>query len=1521
MAGRVNVKFIAIAGAALTVVGGAGLWYAYDRLTKTAEESVQLGDEAAAQQDWETAVAMYSRAVNKDQGQIEWIEKWIDALRHTTPETTQLYNERYQREYLPALRARAEAERDSVAPFRQYLDEVHTRATLFGRSLGAIEGHLTHVSEFVARYRGDETAGRVLRRYPGIARGWLLRLKSDLPSELVRETREDLEAALAADPADEESTIALSTLDMVIAEDHRKSGEAPQAAEMETKAKERLTKFVETHPPATAARLSLLQYELMEMARTADKAVPRIEAFRARRDKIQQLVDAALGERKDRLLPTTTVAVAELAEFGLEGGGNMADMLYTQALQGRPNDPHLLFSWGVLELIRNNSEKAVERFQKLVDLPNPPISLTGTFLQNYRGQAVAKQIDAMLVAWESATTPEDRSKFETKTKEYRARLNSYMLPEDPTLLSIDARVKYMEGDISAARKLLSDYNDQTLSKDPQSVLILAEILLRQGSVGAARTNYERVLELDPRNLRALMRLASIAMQEQEYETSSRYYEAALRLKPDDDSLKESHRIVSELALGAGARDPVMKLVNEVHPLTMGVAPDLAGATAKIRDGLRLHPGDARLSAMLAELLFKQNDKAGAIDVVKSGLAVNPDHPGLRRLEAALNDPDPTNSRLQAIDQSTLPDYMKHLERYKVLLGAGRKDEANAELDAAAKLNGTDPLIVEVLFMRAATREDLAELDRLCQLAEVNNLDQARGLVYRSRRDLIRLSKEPNQEARRGGMETVAAGLRTALGQDKLNPALWRMLGVVQMDLGQHRAAAESLTRALQIKPNDVVSHIALVKAHMASSDMEQALRAAREGEQFAAREPEFAKLLLALESEAPGGDRVKALAARQRLAQTNPDDMENKLAIVSLLLMANRVDEAEPLTSEIAAKNARLGAAARAAILAKRGDRDGAVAAYTSYLATVSDPAMIVTEYSVAARFLGQIAGSEQAIALLAAARDKQGPKREFDRLIADMQYSTGQWDKAVQSYQAVLGAGVEDTDHRVLKNVIDAHLRQGKFREAEELLAGAGPAAKSDPYMLIMGAQAAAGQGNNDAARRLLDQAVAAAPENYYVYFKRAEFTSTDASLSRDTEADLEQSLKLKPEFTAARRFLATLYFSSGRTEQGIEQIRRALAATPSDTQLRMEFVELLIALQRVPDALGILEDAVRTFSDDVEWKYRASLVFSQAGRFERAAELLGAVFAKHPTPEVAEVYVAALARGPSSGLTRAMQVLQLPQLNTNENWRLILMRAFVLSRAREASRAREDIVQAWEKIDQSRPEDIEGFFNVLRLILESPQERLQVLAMIERKAPLTGWALYRALLVRLESPELRAQAESALMTLAERGTDDTRLVAIAWTTIGANAYQAKNFELALNAFQRALALSPNSAELNNNVAFTLGIDLQRPNEALPYAETASRLAPSSSMILDTLGAIYHRLGRNDDALPVLERAVNFAVSPSERVPALLHYASALYAIGQPARARQFASTAEQFIAANPAMKDYYEPKLKELLQTLDGE
>lgn len=1523
MAAQVNVKFIIIAGTVFTVVVGAGAWYAIDRIVKTGEERVALGDEAAARGDWKTARLMYSQAVFKDQGNIPWIEKWIEATRNSKPESRREYGELYFGELLLAMRGKADADRTNVEYFRDYLEQTHRRLTVGGGDLGAWEAQLAHVEDTLKLYRGDEATGGKIKRYRGLARLGLIGRQRDPSPETIEAARQDFTAAIAADPMDAESVQGLSAIDEMQAMNHRRLHEIEQAEVLEKSARDRLRDFIKAYPPAASSRLALLRLELSDVARSNDTRITLIDALKAQRSAVQQLVDATLAERGENLDPAVIISVAELAEISLESGANVADMLFTQALQTRPNDPQLMLTWGRFEMMRGNTEKAVERLQKIVDLPDPPISLDGIILQDFRGRAVSMQADAMFAAWERETTADGRAAFAERARQYRGRLASFVPENSAALLSLDARLKYIEGDLSAARKLLSDYNEQTGGRDALSVQLLAEVLLQQGSTGAARTNYERALELDPRSIRAMSRLGQMAADARDYASAVRYFEGAAAIAPNDAEIKAALQSARDLLAGADAKDPVAAIVNEVRALTGGVAPDLAKATEKVQGGLRTHPGDVRLSILLADLQRAQDNVEGAKQTIKAALAANPNDQRLIAIDRALNDPDPVGSALKAIDLSAVSDVVKHVERSRVLRGAGRAQEADAELAAAAKLDPKDPTVVELQFGIAAEKSDTAELDRLCRIAEEANLDQAKGAVYRARRDLIGLAKEQNREARSRGMESIAAGVRAALTADKLNPALWRMLGVVQMELGQTAGAVDSFKESVRIRPKDQMSNLYLVKAHLANRDIDSALAAARAAEPVCGRDPEFVQLLLMLETESPAGDRVKALQARQRLAQQKPEDLENKLSLVSLLLEANQTAEAEALVPEIMGKNARLGAAAKSAVLARKGDRAGAVAAYRSYLDSTEGGAKDVSEYVAAARFLAQVASVDDAIALLETARDKQsGQAMEVDRTIGDLCFDSGKSEKAIEAYGRVLEAGIADPDRAVLKRFVESKLRLQKFAEAEELIASVGEPAKGDMILLILAAQAAAGQGNTESARKSLDQAVAAAPENFLGYFKRAEFTASDPSRQRDTEADLQQALKLRPDLTAARRMLATLYFEMGRTEEGIEQVRKALAAAPADTQLRMDLVQLLLALSRTSEALDVLEDAVKTFPADLAWKLRAAQVFTQTGRFERSAQLVGDIFAKVPTPEMAELLVVSLTSGPSPNVTRAMEVLATPALKTEQNWRLLMSRARVWAMApNKANEAVADAALAWSGLNQESADDMSAYFTLFSGVFRKPEDQATVLGQFERRGAFKSWGLYRATLARLNVPALEAQAESTLRQMGETTGLDPALSAAVWGSIGARAYRKKDFEGALLAFQRGLTYAPEDAELNNNVAYTLGVDLKRPTESLPFAERAARAAPSSPMILDTLGAIYLAIGQAREAEPVLVRAANLASNPGERIPALIHLGTARAKLGDKTSATQIAGQAKQLLEANAYLRDVYEASLKELLRTLDGQ
>jgi tetratricopeptide (TPR) repeat protein len=284
-------------------------------------------------------------------------------------------------------------------------------------------------------------------------------------------------------------------------------------------------------------------------------------------------------------------------------------------------------------------------------------------------------------------------------------------------------------------------------------------------------------------------------------------------------------------------------------------------------------------------------------------------------------------------------------------------------------------------------------------------------------------------------------------------------------------------------------------------------------------------------------------------------------------------------------------------------------------------------------------------------------------------------------------------------------------------------------------------------------------------------------------------------------------------------------------------------------------------------------------------------------------------------------MEVLSTPALNTEQSWRLLMSRARVWAAAKKGTEALADCRLALAKINQENAEEVSTYFTFITSVFRTPGDLATALAELERRIPFKSWMLYRATLSRLDVPELEAQAESTLRQMAEAAGNPPPLSAAAWGSIGARAYRKKDFNGALAAFQRGLTFTPEDPELNNNVAYTLGVDLQRPTEALPFAERAARGAASSPMILDTLGAIHLAMGQPANAEPVLVRAVNLASNPGERIPALIHLGTTRFKLGDKAGARQLADQAKRLLDANPRMNDVYDSPLKDLLKTLDGQ
>jgi tetratricopeptide (TPR) repeat protein len=108
--------------------------------------------------------------------------------------------------------------------------------------------------------------------------------------------------------------------------------------------------------------------------------------------------------------------------------------------------------------------------------------------------------------------------------------------------------------------------------------------------------------------------------------------------------------------------------------------------------------------------------------------------------------------------------------------------------------------------------------------------------------------------------------------------------------------------------------------------------------------------------------------------------------------------------------------------------------------------------------------------------------------------------------------------------------------------------------------------------------------------------------------------------------------------------------------------------------------------------------------------------------------------------------------------------------------------------------------------------------------------------------------------------------------------ARAAGELETAAAAYHSVLRLEPFHPRANNDLAWLLSEQLDKPREALEIADKAAARSPNDPHLLDTRGAILMRLGRFTDARRDLERCLELARTiPSTQAHAAIRLARVL--------------------------------------------
>lgn len=1566
MAGRVNTKFVVTLSAVLLALACGASVLAYFALEGRAARWVAKGDAYAAEGNFTEASKHYERAVGKDRTNLEWLEKWRSALVKTVPNNRARYEEQYNF-YRSILRQMAVLQpRDPEAQLR-YLDEVERLGRSTGYSRTALERIMEDCTDRLRDLEPDSPGAMKILRYRGAAA--VDRMGLIKPSVEERErARKDLEAAVKALPDDFMARVYLARWYTNEAERLRTERYIEEEAEHRAQAAEIINQLEADFPGHPEVALAVFAARQAERLRTVVSPKERLQMLASMKSDALKVVDVALSAPPELvtadLVDRTTSTILRIV-----GSDAIAPLtaLVDRMLERYPDDARLLLDKGVLLQESGRIEEAIAQFQRVVDLPDRPVSLEGLLLPGQRMSAMAFQIDCSLLQWDASSVDTDRAAALARAKKYREQLvKEAGLRGKEILLLREAKIAYAERRYDETVAKLSELRatGSAAGRSLEALQVMAQALQLQQNYGEARRVLNEMLDIAPSLAWTHAQLGEVNLRLGRMEEARDYLASAVQLDPDNTHYRDRLRTL-KTALGgqsaAGSEsDPVVLGLLESRRLRDEQG-DLEKAREIVQRLLRDYPEDRRVFTDLIALDLREGLKDVAIARVEKMLEKFPDDNGLKRMLTQLKIEDPVQAALAFIDEADFPPAMKALEKYKIYIQGGRHEEAKAALAEAERVDPENPAVMDMVFVDALGRKDYTKAQQVAQAAARLDIDQLGGLLYLGRLQLIEGETSP---------EKAQAAVRTfedAVKRVPMNPTIRKLLAQAYMRVGRYPEAVEAFKRALEGKPDDIIMARDYIGLLMRLNRGREALDAVGPDNGILKFFPANREMLLLwMDLESRFGNRGSAVRAREELYKLEPTNTMNTFALAEVYIQDERWEDAERLINELRERPdvnpiglARL----RSNLLSSRDDIDGGIQAIKEVIRDDMSARDKTTTYLLLADYYRRHGLGDEAAASMRKARETQDPRlMEADRAMGDMYFEwataksqsaakaedAGEMDiaqdekksadeflkQAAASYESVYAAVKDNPEDATLlgKRMAETYLRLRNFDRAESLVATIAKADPDDMQVLLLRGAIAAERGDRRAAKLLYDRAVTLNSSNPNVYFQRALFNLSvedpemRKSLLPDVLLDLEQVTKLRPGLVTAwtKRYL--LLRESGRRDEAIAVIRAAIDANRESDDLRLILIKDLAISGKILEMQNELLRAAGEREAEQRWLRLGARILSQPGieRYREAAELLERFYEKKPSPDVAaELLDAHLRPGNTPTRQRIQQLMgEFEKVAKADSLYDTMLKARARLYTAQNDLAERHLSEALAIVgnDGARAQ---MFMNYLILAKDGrPVDALEWLKNRARAGTLNPY-LANVLLSARRGEEKPENIISQAKDLLSRAEDDLTRVEILRLMSGVH-YAAGQYDASAEVAMEAIRImeraerpdrNPAYLEMLNNLAYTLVSQLNRAAEGLPYAERAAAAMPNSSTVLDTLGWAYHKAGNQARATDVLTKALQHAATKDDSFISAVHLGHAYLAAGDKAEARRALRRAED--DAKDARTDDL-PEYKQLLESL---
>ncbi len=1494
MSGRVNVKFVVLLSAVLLVVMGGAVFGAAVVLMKSGADHARLAEKAEAEGDWKAAERSWGNAVNEERTNVAWLERYLTSIQNRPTETPLEYSAQYEK-YRAVLRSIAEVKRSDLEAHERYFGEFMQLLRAGGPSKESYQFLIDEVNRVEGLLFGetDSDLFKQIRRYRGEAVAVISQISTDVSDEFLDGGIEDLRQAKQVRPHDSQIVESLYTIYNKKAERAGLAKRTNLENEAYAAGYAAVSEFAQANPDNLAGQFLLIRADIDQALRTVaasqkygpDLARERrstLDGFQERTTelaaKAQQAESGAFDAR------TMGLITSVIATVDPQNAVERLDPIWTRASASAPENRRLQFAYAQFLKQIGKHPEAITVLEKIADLPDVPVSTDGLQRFEDRNRALYFMADAAIERWsQMAGQTEGRAEWLDRAKQYRDRLSKEVSTDRPMMLFLDARLAYAGGELNKADRLFREFNTATNRENIEGLKLAAEVARQLGNPGLEKDLLESARILEPSDLNTIVRLANVYVGLRDYNRAKQLLTTANDLRPDIPEIAEQLGIVGMLLDPSVEKDPVKKLLAEAQLAQDRGTPD--AAITLLQDGLVEHPSEVSIIIGLAQLLNQAQRYEEAKAIIENGLAIEPENRNLLAQKTMADIGGDIDQRIGMVEQSEMPDLQRQLALHKLYLSSENAEAAAAALAAARDLDPANKLVIVYSFDEAIRNKDVAQARRIYEKNKDRDIDGADGLAMRARIELAQ-----------GDKESARRTLQSAVDRGSINAVTIKLLADVQMELGETFNALENYKRAIAVRPTDIDLLKGYISVLTRLGRLNEALDTARSVLSIGQRDEQFREMWLDLEGRV--GDKQLAYDRRLAIADTTQGNARNTALLIGLALDLRKFDEArQRLDKARAEKDSLVLASLDARWHADRNDLQKAVDVYTQFISSGANDLNDPSSYLAFGEFLLDRGLIDRGLTTLRQARLMQSPDNPIaDAVLADRLFELRRYDEAVPVLRSLIAADFQAMIAR--SRLVECYIRLNQPQLAQETIDTFSEDERNSLSMMLMRADVAALQGKANESSQLIDDAIQAYPNDALGYMKRATRLMSNRSTMEDAIADLTRAIELNPSSADAYRFRSLIANELGRTDDAARDIVASAEADPDNIQLRLGAISRLVQLDREQMAADLADTGLKRNPTDLGLMLGVGDTFTQAGRPRTALRFYETAWAQSKTFAVGQRLATCLVDQPRPDLRRARQIAQDPNLASTESAATFMLRARIEKAAENTDGIRTNLSSAYDLV-KDNPNQLAAWIRSLSDLLGSTQAGLDYLATLDRDRSLSPWAsLFRAQLMLTEDAtkdEGMRQLTRVIDTVQDPQIKQTGFKVRSMARYGLGDYTA-----AVDDMQQALTLNPNDAEVQNNLAYTLAKHLNQASQAESHAQRAVELDPNSRAAQDTLGLVKLELGKPQEAIAALQRALSMAQTDVDKAPVLVHLARALLASGNTAGAQEAASEARTIMAGD---------------------